>query len=358
MYVHILKQEKQKKGLKQLHVRVVGEYGHESPLHELPALLEILFQKGLKSHATHFMMNPYGRFDCEVHARVAEIEDDHAFMDLERKVARLHHFFYEDLMLAEETMDFENFYEFIIRLEDNKYCTHTDEALFEYPVKWHGLLSTYQNVHETPISEDDAYHHILNHTDHHWIAPALNHKACPFDSKVFKEGQVVYGFQHFLVALNYRPIGDSRFHMMLIPYEHDLDLSKLSDDMLFELEALLRATLKICPRPAHEMGVYVQKHAQSGMTVPHLHLHVLSPSTRLAFLDDVKRQLRYFAATLDGRDEEARELSRDVLTEDEMAKLIWRFKSPLKRQMETEFKIQKLLPFGEKIRLKCMKFKK
>ncbi len=151
---------------------------------------------------------------------------------------------------------------------------------------------------------------------------------------------MISGFDHFLLCLNYRPIGDSPFHVMIVPYQHEADLVHMTPAHLFELEALLRATLRVWPDEKDDLFIYMQKHAQSGMTVPHLHIHVLCPSKNEPFREDIIQQLRYFASLLAGREEEAHALVREPLSSDEMKRQIWRFERPIKQQLARELKIQ------------------
>lgn len=340
MYVHFVKNKSDRAVINMMRFRVVGESTVDSPLHALPLLLNRLERKGLQSYAIHWLSNVFGRFDFEIQCEFPEIEDNLIMLNFQKKVERLFHFFYETPVKTSEFMAYADFIQSLAE-DDGASVRHTDDALFGYSVKWQGLAETYRFAHDKRvISKDDEYHRILHQTDKHWIAPALNHKVCPFDSDLFSKNQVVAGFDYFQLALNYRPLGDTVFHMMIIPYEHTYDLRKATPEELFELEALMRATLALWHKAPHEMAIYMQKHAQSGMTVPHLHIHVVSPSSMQAFQEDIIRQLRFFAAFLDGREEEVKSFSRQPLTADEMKRQVWRFAKLLKRRFAEEVRVQ------------------
>ena len=340
MYVELLYQAQEAGFIRVLQFRVVAERVFDSPLHHLPELTQLLVRKSLNSYAIHFVKNAYGRFDIEVNSEYPALENELLSMDLQKKVKRLHRLFYETPQTYLKTLDYDEFIETLSRYQP-RYQSLDDKALFSYPVHWYGLLETYQFLHPPyAIEDDDFYHAILKQTDETWVSPPMNHKPCPFDKPEFLETQVISGFDHFFLCLNYRPIGDSPFHVMIVPYQHDVDLVSLPPTYLFELEALLRAALKLWPEEEDDLFVYMQKHAQSGMTVPHMHVHVLTPSVQQAFRDDIIQQLRFFASYMAGREEEAHALARAPLSMDAMRKMIWRFKTPLKQNVSHELKVQ------------------
>jgi len=340
MYVELLNKEEEGGFIRVLQFRVVAERVFDSPLHALPHLISLLVKKSLSSYAIHFVLNAYGRFDVEINSEYPEIKNNLLSMNLRKKVGRLHRLFYEVPLKAIEQIDYDDFIH-DLSVYVPHYMSLDDNALFGYSVQWHGLLETYQFLHVEDIDDEEFYHYILRETDKKWISPAMNHKPCPFDRSDFLEEQVISGFEHFFLCLNYRPIGDSPFHVMIVPHQHAVDLAHITPAYLFELEALLRASLNLWPNDANELFIYMQKHAQSGMTVPHMHVHVLCPSQSQSFREDIIQQLRYFASLMAGREEEARELARHPLSTAFMKRQVWRFEQPLKKLFERESKIQK-----------------
>ncbi|MDX2345922.1 MAG: HIT domain-containing protein [Legionella sp.] len=339
MYVELLHKEEDNGFIRVLQFRVVAERVFDSPLHVLPDLIRLLVQKSLSSYVIHFILNAYGRFDIEINSEYPNIKNNLLSMNLRKKVGRLHRLFYETPREYIEQLGYDDFI-YALSIYEPRYRSLDDTALFSYPVQWHGLLETYQFLHSDDIENEDFYHAILKRTDETWVSPAMNHKPCPFDKADFLESQVISGFEHFFVCLNYRPIGDSPFHLMIVPYQHKTDLTRITPNYLFELEALLRTSLKLWPEDKNKLSIYMQKHAQSGMTVPHMHIHVLFPSQNQAFREDIIQQLRYFASLLAGHEEEAHALARSPLSIDTMQQQIWRFKRPLKQQFSHELKVQ------------------
>ncbi len=340
MYVELLNKEEEAGFIRVLQFRVVAERVFDSPLHALPRLIALLVEKSLSSYAIHFILNEYGRFDLEINSEYPVIQNDLLSMDLRKKVGRLHRLFYEAPLKAIEQIDYADFIHDLSMYEPH-YASLDDATLFGYSVQWHGLLETYQFLHLDDIDEEEFYHYILRETDEKWISPAMNHKPCPFDRPDFLEEQVISGFEHFFLCLNYRPLGDSPFHVMIVPHQHEIDLPHITPAYLFELEALLRASLNLWPNEADKLFIYMQKHAQSGMTVPHMHVHILCPSQSQPFREDIIQQLRYFASLMAGREEEAHALAREPLSGAFMKRQVWRFEQPLKKQFERESKLQK-----------------
>ncbi len=82
---------------------------------------------------------------------------------------------------------------------------------------------------------------------------------------------------------------------------------------LLELEALLRATASIWRDKSSNIGFYMQKHAQSGMTVPHIHIHVICPPEKSAFKKDILQQLRFLSSVMAGCAQEQRFLHKPEL---------------------------------------------
>ncbi|MDF1677635.1 MAG: HIT domain-containing protein [Legionellaceae bacterium] len=340
MYVELIHKEEDAGFIRILQFRVMAERAFDSPLHRLPSLVSLLVKKSLSSYAVHFVLNAYGRFDIEINCEYPDIQNELLSMDLRKKVGRLHRLFYEGEPKAVAQLDYDDFIHELSCYEP-RHKSLDDAVLFGYPVLWHGLLETYQFLHLEDIDEDEFYYYILRKTDEKWVSPAMNHKPCAFDRPEFLDEQVISGFDHFFLCLNYRPLGDSPFHMMIVPYQHEMDLMHLSPAHLFELETLLRATLSLWHGRREDLVMYMQKHAQSGMTVPHMHVHVLCPSNNQPFRDDVIQQLRYFASLMAGREEEAHALARMPLSLDVMQQKIWRFGRPIRQAFETELKMQK-----------------
>ena len=301
------------------HFRVVSERTYESPLHELPRLLTQLELQNLKSYAIHFIPNIYGRFDIEINSQYPKIHNKrraaHAYLNMQEKVKRLHRLFYKKPLKAYAVLDYDDFVHELSQNQPQHIALH-DHVLFSHGIEWGGLHEAYQWMEAASDNalERDTHYRRLKHHEHTWVAPALGSKPCPFDKPYFLQKQVVSSFEYFFVALNYRPIGDTPFHLMIIPHNHEADLSMAKPEHLFELEALLRATASIWRDKSSNIGFYMQKHAQSGMTVPHIHIHVICPPEKSAFKKDILQQLRFLSSVMAGCAQEQRFLHKPELS--------------------------------------------
>lgn len=346
MKVELIKKKVKKDFLHALHFRVVSERAYESPLHELPRLLTQLELQNLKSYAIHFILNRYGRFDIEINSQYPKVQNTRmvarAYLNMKEKVKRLYRLFYSKPLKAYAVVDFDDF---MHELSQNqpRHIALLDHVLFSHGVEWRGLHEAYQWI--DACGNDalalDTHYHRLKHHEHIWVAPALGSKPCPFDRPYFLQKQVISSFQHFFVALNYRPIGDTPFHVMIIPHNHRADLSRAMPEHVFELEALLRATATLGREHSpNNIGMYMQKHAQSGMTVPHIHIHVICPPDKKAFRNDILQQLRFLSSVMAGCAQERRFLHKPELSINEMQNKIRRFAPPLYQALKRELVIQ------------------
>ena len=127
---------------------------------------------------------------------------------------------------------------------------------------------------------------------------------------------------------------------MIIPHRHQADLSMAKPEHMFELEALLRATSSIWRKNASNIAMYMQKHAQSGMTVPHMHIHIIAPPDKKAFRKDILQQLRFLSSVMAGCVQEIRFLHKPSLSMLEMQKKIRRFSPALYQAFKRELSIQ------------------
>lgn len=346
MQVQLIKKKMKDGFIEALHIRVVAERTYESPLHQLPQLLTQFEEKSLKSYAIHFITNHYGRFDIEINSQYPEIQNtrmaSRAYLNMKEKIKRLHRLFYKKPLKAYAIVDFDDFMVELSHYQP-RYIALDDHLLFSHATEWQGLHEAYQLVEagEASSLEFDTHYHRLKHPENTWVAPAMGSKPCPFDQPFFLKKQVVFGFQHFFVALNYRPIGDAPFHLMIIPHHHQADLRRAMPEHLFELEALLRATSSIWKKKkSSDMAIYMQKHAQSGMSVPHIHIHVVAPPEKKAFRNDILQQLRYLSSVMAGCAQERRFLHKPELSIQEMQKKIRRFAPPLYKALKRELTIQ------------------
>lgn len=345
MKVQLIKKKMRDGYIHALHFRVVSERTYESPLHELPLLLKQLELRNLKSYAIHFILNQYGRFDIEINSQYPKIEytgrATRAYLNMKEKVKRLYRLFYKNPLKGRDVFAFDDFVQALSGYQARHMALH-DHELFRHRVLWRGLHEAYQLI-DTGGDEAlafDTYYHRLKHHEHIWVAPALGSKPCPFDMPYFLQKQVVSSFQHFFVALNYRPIGDTPFHVMIIPHNHQADLSMARPEHLFELEALLRATASLGREYSPKVAMYMQKHAQSGMTVPHIHIHVICPPEQKAFRQDILQQLRFLSSVMAGCAQERQFFHKPELSIHAMQKKIRRFSPQLYQALKRELMIQ------------------
>jgi len=345
MKVGLIKKKMKGGFMQALHVRVMSERFDESPLHELPRLLTQLELHNLKSYAIYFIPNKYGRFDIEINSQYPFSQKKRrsirTYLNMKDKVKRLHRLFYKKPLNVYAVVGLDDFFHDLSQ-HQSRHLVLRDDVLFSHEVEWRGLDETYQLVGADGDAAWvlDTHYHRLKHHMYAWIVPALDSKPCPFEQPFFFQKQGVLGFQYFFVALNYRPIGNTPFHLMIIPYNHRADLSMATPEHLFELEALLRATSSIWRKNSPHIGIYMQKHAQAGMTVPHIHIHVLCPPEKKAFRKDILQQLRFLSSVMTGCAEERQFLHKPELSTKEMQKKIRQFSFLLYQALKRELVIQ------------------
>lgn len=339
MYVELIAPHQQMIDINSLRFRVISEHPHDSPLHHLPQLTRLLALNHFNSYAIHWITNPYGRFDLEIISERPIVINGQSSMNLYKKVSRLYRLFYQKPLIAKETLDYEAFI-FQLSRNINESWALDDFWLYQKPVRWYGFIETYHFLQNEANIENDRYYNYLKNTEAQWIAPPIGRSPCPFDTRIFLEQQVITGFKYFLLCVNYRPLGDSPFHLMLIPYDHAMDFMHMPPEALDELEILLRATRALWQNDRDKLRIYLQKHAQLGMTVAHMHIHIVYPSSKNPFKQDLTRQLRFFAAKLVGDQERAHALARSPLSEKQMKQQIWRYRKPIKINASIEQKVQ------------------
>ncbi len=341
MYVQVIDKKESHGFISKLQVRLRAECSLDSPIHVLPNLLSLLSEKSLSSYALHFTPNQHGRFDVEINSVYPEVKQGLSRMNLETKVRRLYGLFYKEPKDGRLLLDYEDFIHALSQYEP-LYEAEDDKALFNHATSFSGMARAYQFL--TPCTDnlaDDKYYHILNQLKGGFVQPAMGKKRCAFDKRLFLDTQVISKFKHFLVSINYRPIGDSRFHVMIIPHAHAADLTNATPEHVSELETLMRAAWGLWKHDDTPQRSYLQKHVQSGMSVPHMHVHVLCPSTHTAFHEDVLQQLRYFACSMAGADEEARSFLRGTLSAEVMDDIIREYSRPAKEAFQREERVQK-----------------
>ena len=82
---------------------------------------------------------------------------------------------------------------------------------------------------------------------------------------------------------------------MIIPNSHSADLKTATETHLFELEAILRAAIKIIPLDAGKIRVSLNQHTSSFETQPHVHIHLFAIPSTPEYNDDILHQLRYLS---------------------------------------------------------------
>ena len=294
--------------LSQLQIKVHGENIFESPLHKLPELLRLLTSKGLNSYTLNFFLNDHGRFDVEINAKyppillkkinASEEMGKYAIMSIYEKMHRLVILFQGHKDLPPKNMvDYSEFMSNLASLPQ-KYSSWSDQDLYAFP----GIITDSEKLYRylTPASQQHALENDQDfrgvQAQNEFLASPIAdsaQKPCPFDRQHLVKQQLIHKQAYFLVSFNYTPYGNSAYHLMIIANSHTADLTTATGTHLFELEALLYATLKISPVHAKQMVITMNKHISSFMTVPHVHIHALVKPKLSEFKADILNQIRY-----------------------------------------------------------------
>ena len=325
--------------LSQLHFKVQGEDIRESPLHKLPELLQLLVAKGLNSYTIAFILNKHDRFDVEINAKYPPIvikkakslegtepvEQTHYYsvMSTYEKIKRFMSLF-QNLRTATAINSKIEYGQFIRNLSNyyQKYSSWSDEELYAFPLIITESTKLYQAL--TPVAgrkkllEDPDYIRVQEQSEL-IVSPiaASTEKPCPFDSASYYGKQGVYMGTYFFIALNYRPYGDSPFHVMLVPHSHTADLTTASEPQLFELEVLFHAVFKMTPLNPMHMRIIMNKHTSSFMTVSHMHINIILQPLWSFFITDILNQIRHSSRSQAGL-LSAAEVAKNPLTIGEM----------------------------------------
>ena len=91
-----------------------------------------------------------------------------------------------------------------------------------------------------------------------------------------KENLILYRSDLSFVIMNKYPYNNG--HLMVVPYLHESDLTKFSDDLLLDMQHLLQLSLKALQDAMHphsiNIGLNLGRSAGAGI-VEHLHYHIV-----------------------------------------------------------------------------------
>ena len=91
-----------------------------------------------------------------------------------------------------------------------------------------------------------------------------------------KENLIVYRSDLSFVIMNKYPYNNG--HLMVVPYKHEADLTKFTDDVLLDMQHLLQLSLKALSDTMNphgiNIGVNLGRSAGAGI-VDHLHYHMV-----------------------------------------------------------------------------------
>jgi len=91
-----------------------------------------------------------------------------------------------------------------------------------------------------------------------------------------KKNLIVYRDKFCFVILNKFPYNNG--HLMVVPYEHHCDLLKLSDDILLNIQQIIKKSITIFNETMHphgfNIGLNVGRPAGAGID-EHIHYHVV-----------------------------------------------------------------------------------
>ena len=318
----------------QLKFKVIASSGKESPLHCLPELIRLLADKHLNAYLVHFTFNSYGRFDLDIEAeypQVRQLNDSVSLldcngnkisvhkvimMDHDKKIRRISALLYpklkDDSQIIVE-MPYDQFIDYLTSLK-SEFDAWNDEQLFALPSLLIHLQESYEFIEANDSKlTHDRYYQALKKAQVAFVMPEMN-KACAFDNAKVIEEQLVLQVNTFRLLFNYHPLAGTPFHLMIIPNLHSMDLTTATDKHLFELEAILKALMSFNKK----MVLYMKKHASTGMTMAHMHIHTFIPPPVKAFRSYICNQLRYFASIILHKRSDMRKFTEATLSPEQM----------------------------------------
>ena len=288
-----------KQFLQSITFRLTAENILESPLHQLPTLLTLLNAKSLNTQAIRFERNKWGRFDLEIQSEYPPIRESKSqniiLVDINKKINRLLTYFYKQAWTGKPQLSYEQFVSFLTRYKPT-YSSWDDSELYQMPVEWEQLARAYVNLSQTK----DSFYREIKRNSLAYQRPPMGDKYCRFDEETFKQDQMILSYGVFSIVFNFRPQGDSSFHLMINALPHCADLSTATSKELFELEIMLRTVHEVAARcdGGAKIVSYSQKHASMGMTIPHLHIHVLVIPDEQKFKEDLLQEFRFLATAI------------------------------------------------------------
>ncbi len=303
-------------------LRIEGESLFESPLHQLPEILRQLESIQLNTYAIRFEKNKWERFNVEIRCEYPTLifsDDTHEHsivIDLAKKMQRLIYYYTMMPELYSASLSYDRFIKKVSELKI-PYCSWTDDELYHFPLRWEKLDETYDML--SPGLTDKPSKLIKRNSLERKPMMQPNQKDCRFDAEDFINEQMIIRSDSFGVVFNYEPHGESRFHLMINALSHHADLSTSTPRHLFELEALLRTVHHAAEAQYLKLDehivIHMQKHASVGMTMPHLHIHLLIAPRKDSFCNDLIRQFQaHFASMLKEKSIPAKRLTKEYMT--------------------------------------------
>ena len=282
--------------LRSITLKLTGETFFESPLHQLPELLASLDAKSLNTYGIRFEKNKWGRFDIEIQSEYPPIHGNIIVVDMAKKIKRLLRYYYEENGSARLNSIPYQYFIACLRQYKSPYSSWEDTELYQMSPQWEQLAEAYKNL----SPETDLFYATLRQKNLTYRRPPMGHKYCRFDETAYIQSQMILQHGAFGIVFNYRPQGNTKFHLMINSLQHNADLSTATLCELSELEALFRTTYEAAERIQHneKIMIYMQKHASMGMTMPHLHIHVLLTPTIERFSHDLLQEFRYIMTSI------------------------------------------------------------
>jgi diadenosine tetraphosphate (Ap4A) HIT family hydrolase len=283
--------------LRSITLKLTGETFFESPLHQLPELLASLDAKSLNTYGIRFEKNKWGRFDIEIQSEYPLVRGNTSVVDMAKKIKRLLRYYYEEN--GSDRLPSIPYQYFIAYLRQYKspYSSWEDSDLYQMSSQWEQLAEAYKAL----SPETDLFYTTLKQRNLIYRRPPMGHQHCRFDEAAFIQSQMILQHGAFGIVFNYRPQGDTKFHLMINSLQHNADLLTATSRDLFELEALFRTVYEAAERMRHsseKIMIYMQKHASMGMTMPHLHIHVLLTPTIERFSHDILQEFRFLMTSI------------------------------------------------------------
>lgn len=287
--------------LQSIKLKLTGETLFESPLHQLPHLLELLSAKSLNTYVIRFDKNEFDRFDIEIHTEYPPVREGIILVDVARKIQRLLHYYYErNESFFLRAIPYNRFVSFFKQYQA-PYSSWNDEELYQLSPQWEQLAEAYALLSEPhDLLEKDFFYNKLKEKNMIYRRPPMGCKHCRFDEIEFKKSQMILQNDAFSIVFNYRPQGDTRFHLMISSLQHEADVSTATPNHLFELESLLRTVYDVAAQIQcdEKIVIYMQKHACMGMTIPHFHIQALLTPKIDLFKHHILQEIRFIITSI------------------------------------------------------------